>query len=183
MSDWFLGEIRIFSFNRIPAGWHVCDGSAVPVQGNQALFTLLGNTFGGNNVNFNLPNLQGRAMVHMYGTGSGMKPNVGNTGGSIGVTLSQAQTPAHNHDVSAVSGKATTANPTSNLLATSAMGQANPQAPSAPLVYAPQESNPLVALEATTIDSEGSSQPHENRQPYMALVCCIALTGIYPPRP
>ncbi|WP_430397809.1 phage tail protein [Ferrovibrio sp.] len=183
MSDWFLGEIRIFSFNRIPAGWHVCDGSAVPVQGNQALFTLLGNTFGGNNVNFNLPNLQGRAMVHMYGTGSGMQSDLGKTGGSIGVTLSQAQIQPHNHTLAAVSGNATTVNPTSNLLATCALGQANPQAPAAPPVYAPQAGNQPVALESTTIASVGGSQPHENRQPNMALVCCIALTGIYPPRP
>lgn len=162
MADPFLSEIRMMSFNFAPRGWALCNGQLLPISQNQALFALLGTSFGGDGqTNFALPNLQGRVPIHV-----GNGHNLGAAGGSSSVTLTTAQMPTHSHLVSANAANGTTANPTNNLLASYLNG------------YAPVASTTTLAPDELT--SAGGSQPHENRQPFLTISFCIALQGIFP---
>lgn len=164
MSSPYLGEIRMMSFNFAPKGWALCNGQLLPINQNQALFSLLGTSFGGNGtVNFALPNLQGRTPIH---TGNGHV--WGEAAGTASVTLNISQLPQHTHLASAASGPGTTATPTNNLLGDYLNG------------YAP--SGPATTLANDELTTAGSGQPHENRQPYLAINFCIALQGIFPSR-
>ena len=166
MAEPFLSEIRIMSFNFPPKGWALCNGQVMPINQNQALFSLLGTTYGGDGrVNFALPNLQGRVPIS-----SGNGHTLGETAGSSSVTLNQLQLPTHLHPLSA-SNTSTGGgiDPTDNLLGNA--GQAVYTAPQA-----------LTAMLPQCVTSVGESQPHENRMPYLVLNFCIALQGIFPSR-
>jgi microcystin-dependent protein len=159
----FLSEIRIMSFNFAPKGWALCNGQLLPINQNQALFSLLGTTYGGDGrVNFGLPDLQGRAPIHM---GSGH--TLGDRGGQQNHTLSISEIPTHNHQVKA-SSDATggNANPTGRFL-----GGGN---------NAYHSPTNLTTMDPGAVASVGGSQAHENMQPYLVLNLCIALQGIFP---
>jgi microcystin-dependent protein len=162
MAEPFLSEIRIMSFVFPPKGWALCDGQLLPINQNQGLFSLLGTTFGGDGrVNFGLPDLRGRAPIHV---GSGH--TLGERGGEQAHTLSIAELPTHTHSAQANSGNATTPIPGGNLL-----GAANN-------LYAAATN--LVALGPSMIGNVGGSQAHLNMQPFLILSFCIALQGIFP---
>ncbi len=162
MAEPFIAEIRMMSFGFAPRGWALCNGQLLPINQNQALFSLLGTTFGGNGqINFALPNLQGRTPIHV---GSGH--TLGEAAGTATVTLTQQQLPQHVHGATATSAAGTTATPTNNLLASYLNG------------YAPVAA--LTTLAPGSISSIGGSQAHENRQPFLTINFCIALQGIFP---
>src|SRR5947207_6893853 len=166
MAEPFLSEIRMMSFGFAPKGWALCNGQLLPINQNQALFSLLGTTYGGDGrVNFALPNLQGNVPIHV-----GNGHTLGERGGEQAHTLSIAELPTHTHVASGTS-TSTDPNgtniPTGNLLA-SVPGE----------IYAAAGS--LVAMGATTIGNTGGSQAHLNMQPFLTLSFCIALQGIFP---
>jgi microcystin-dependent protein len=162
VSEPFLGEIRIFPLNYAPRRWAMCDGQLMPINQNQALFALLGTTFGGNGqTTFALPNLQGKVPIHA-GAGFGL----GTTGGQYAHTLTQAEMPMHIHALNASSNNADVVSPVDNVLAQSSQ------------LYGPPAQ--LAPLDASSNGNIGGSQAHENRQPYLTLTICIALQGIFP---
>lgn len=166
MAEPFLSEIRIFSFVFAPKGWALCNGQLMPINQNQALFSLLGTTFGGDGrVNFALPDLKGRTPIHV---GSGH--TLGERGGEQAHTLSISEIPTHTHVAQAVNATAGTADPTGAFLAepSSAVGP----------VYGPATG--LVALNPGSVTSVGGSQAHLNMQPFLTLSFGIALQGIFP---
>jgi microcystin-dependent protein len=163
MAEPFLSEIRIMSFGFPPKGWALCDGQLLPINQNQALFSLLGTTYGGDGrVNFGLPNLQGRAPIHM---GSGH--TLGERAGEQAHTLSIAEIPTHTHSVS-VSSSATGGNPNPN---GRFLGGAN---------NAYHAATNLTSLNPATLAPVGGSQAHLNMQPFLVLNFSIALQGIFP---
>jgi microcystin-dependent protein len=175
MADQFVAEIRIFPFNFAPTGWAFCNGQLLPISQNTALFSLLGTFYGGDGKStFALPDLQDAAAL-FWGQGSGLSLyDLGQTGGSQTVTLLTTELPSHVHSVNAkVAGG--TANPTGLVWGTSNAGKV------AALFYAPAAASP-VNLNPGALSIAGSSFPHNNMQPYLALNYCIALQGIFPPR-
>jgi microcystin-dependent protein len=166
MAEPFLSEIRIFSFNFPPKGWAFCNGQLLPINQNQALFALLGTTYGGNGqTTFALPNLQGKAPIH-----SGAGHTLGETGGSSSVTLTQQQMPQHLHFMQGTSQDASGPVPSGGLLA-----KANN-------MYESPNSGNLTTLNPGSVSNVGGSQPHNNLMPYLVLNFCIALQGIFPSR-
>lgn len=163
MATPFLGEIKIVSFGYAPQGWAFCNGQFLPINQNQALFSLLGTMYGGNGqTTFALPDLRGRVAMH-----TDFNDYIqGQIGGSASHTLTTSELPAHSHMVSGMPDAGTTNNPSGVRLAV----QNN--------VYAPAAN--LVGLAPSTVSSVGGSQAHENRQPFLGLQFCIALTGIFP---
>jgi len=168
MAEPFLSEIRIMSFSFPPKGWALCDGQLLPINQNQALFSLLGTTYGGDGrVNFGLPDLRARASIHM---GSGH--TLGERGGEQAHTLSISEIPTHTHVLSASStqpavGAGLTPGPTQILAKTR----------SSFLYASPQK---LAAMPPDAISNTGGSQAHLNMQPFLVLSFCIALQGIFP---
>ena len=160
----FLSEIDIFSFSYAPRGWAQCNGQALPINQNQALFSLLGTNYGGNgSTNFALPNFRGRVPIHQ-----GNGHTLGEAAGSEAVTINIQQLPQHLHLVNISSTDATTDTPANNvILGTSAID-----------LY--RDPTNLVAMNTTLVGSVGGSQAHENRQPFLTLNFCIALQGIFP---
>jgi microcystin-dependent protein len=171
MSEPFLGTIRLVGFNFAPVGWALCQGQALPISQNTALFSLIGTTFGGDGVQtFNLPDLRGRVAVGQ-GQGPGLSPYVqGQTSGQEGVALNSQQAPTHTHTLMAA-GTATTPNPGPSLT----LGTP----PAAVKMYGAGAPSPLAP---SSIGSFGGGTPHENRQPFLALNFIIALEGIFPSR-
>jgi microcystin-dependent protein len=171
MSNPFIGEIRMFGGNFAPAGWAFCDGQLLPISENDALFVLLGTTYGGDGEEtFALPDLRSRVPLHM-GTGSGGTYILGEQSGVEEVTLTSAQIPVHSHPIVASKDLASAPDPLGNVLAQSRTAGVD--------LYI--EGNPNVNLAATTASFIGGSQPHSNIQPYLALSFIISLYGIYPP--
>jgi microcystin-dependent protein len=165
MAEPFLSEIRIMSFGFPPKGWATCDGQLLPINQNQALFSLLGTTYGGDGrVNFGLPNLQGRAAMHM---GSGH--TLGERGGEQAHTLSISEIPTHTHTAQATTATATTNNPTSSVMLAKS---------TAANLYAAASN--LVAMAPNELANVGGSQAHLNMQPFLVLNFSIALQGIFP---
>jgi microcystin-dependent protein len=164
VSEPFTSEVRLFSFNFAPRGWAQCNGQILPISQNQALFSLLGATFGGDGVStFGLPNLQGQTPLHL---GNGYVR--GQRVGEYAHTLQIAEMPAHNHNAFGSPGNASQPVASNAMLATAAN------------VYAaPTNTTPL---QGTTIANAGSSAPHNNMQPYLTINFCIALSGIFPSR-
>ena len=158
----FLSEIDIFGFNFPPKGWAFCNGQLLPINQNQALFSLLGTTYGGDGqTNFALPNIRGRVPIH-----EGNGHTLGEAAGTDAVTITMQQLPQHIHVVSATTTNATTPVPTNNFLASTNNGYAAPAN--------------LTTLLPSSVTNVGGSQAHENRQPFLALNFCIALQGIFP---
>lgn len=163
MAEPFLSEIRIMSFGFAPRSWALCNGQLLPINQNQALFSLLGTTFGGDGrVNFGLPDLRGRTPIHV---GSGH--TLGERGGETAHTLSIAELPTHTHVANATSQASTVNNPNGALFAGT-----NGRPYGAP--------TNLIALNPGTITNVGGSQAHLNMQPFLTLNFCIALQGIFP---
>jgi len=153
-----------------PTGWAECNGQLLSIAQNTALFSLLGTTFGGNGqTNFALPDMRGRSLVHP-GTGPGLTPVVlGQVGGSETVTLTTPQMPSPSHTVTAVSTEGNQNTPTNKLPAdTKALDKE----------YSDAATNTLT--KGTMINPAGGNQPHENRPPYLAVKCYIALQGVFP---
>ncbi len=168
MATPYLGEIRLFSFPDAPSGWAPCNGQILPISGNQALFSLLGTTYGGNGqTTFALPDLQGRVPIHV-----GTANLLGASGGQAAVTLTVAQLPAHQHQAYASANSATAADPGNAYWAAS--GQPG---------YAPPGSGGGISLDPGAIQPVGAGQAHQNMAPYLTLTFCIATTGVFPPRP
>lgn len=165
-SDPFISEIQIFAFDFAPRGWARCNGQLLPINQNQALFSLLGTTYGGNGqTNFALPNLQGRVPMHI---GGGLVQ--GQTGGEANHTLTIAEMPVHTHQVSGTSATVSQPSPGGNLWANGAQGKS----------YTNAAANGT--MNAGSIGNTGGGQPHENMSPYLTLNICIALQGIFPSR-
>jgi len=170
MSEPFLSEIKIMSFNFPPKGWALCNGQFLPINQNQALFALLGTTYGGNGqTTFALPNLRGRIPIHM---GSGH--TLGEMAGSSAVTVNIQQMPAHNHFLTG-STRSDRTIPNTNVTDPTNALFADTQA----LIYNAASDN-FTTLLPSVIGNFGGSQPHENRQPFLVLNFCIALQGIFP---
>jgi microcystin-dependent protein len=166
MAEPFLSEIRIMSFNFAPKGWAMCNGQSMPINQNQALFSLLGTTFGGNGqTTFNLPNNQGRTPIHV-----GNGHTVGEQGGEQNHTLLVSEMPSHVHGLSGTSVAASTNIPD----VTSQWADTSPNK-----AYNGSGQN-LGAMNAAILSNSGGSQAHINMQPYLTLNFCIALQGIFP---
>jgi microcystin-dependent protein len=160
-----MSEVKIISWNFAPKGWAFCNGQFMSINQNQALFSLLGTTYGGNGqTTFALPDLRGRASLHQ---GQGFL--MGNTGGEEFHTLTWSEMPAHMHLMSALTEVGTTTAPGGNWLARSATEPYR------------AFSNPTT-MHPASITNYGSSQPHENRQPFLVLNFVIALVGVFPSR-
>jgi microcystin-dependent protein len=163
VSEPFLSEIRIMAFNFAPRGWALCNGQILQISQNQALFSLLGKTYGGDGkTTFGLPNLQGRTANH---TASGFA--LGQAGGEQAHTLSVTESPSHTH-----AAYASTSAADSPIAAENYLGAADN-------TYGPLGKD-LTAIVPSTVGSAGGGQPHNNMQPYLVLNFCIALQGVYP---
>src|SRR4051812_4883422 len=163
MAEPFLSEIRIMSFGFAPKGWALCNGQLLPINQNQALFSLLGTTYGGDGrVNFALPDLRSRVPIHV---GSGH--TLGERGGEQAHTLSISELPTHTHvaNASSATSNASPPSPTNNILAAS-----NP-------ATAYNSPTSLVSLNPATLANVGGNQAHLNMQPFLTLSFCIALQG------
>ncbi len=169
MSEPFIGEIRLFAGLFAPVGWAFCDGSPLAIADNDALFSLIGTTYGGDGQEtFNLPDLRGRVPVHQ-GSGPGLSSYVaGQTGGVESVALTTSQLPAHTHASTASTAAGASANPQGNVVASS---------PSVTMFIADA---PSLALAPSAVTPAGGSQPHENRMPFIAVNYIISLFGIFP---
>ena len=165
MAEPFLSEIRIFSFGFAPKGWALCNGQLLPINQNQALFSLLGTTFGGDGrVNFGLPNLQGKVPIHV-----GNGHTLGEKGGEAAHTVTISELPTHVHTANAANVAPTAGNPSNARVLSQSKGA---------FLYAAASN--LTAMAANTLGNVGGSQAHENEQPYLTLNFSIALQGIFP---
>lgn len=187
--DAFIGEIRPFAFNYVPQGWLECNGQSLPVSQNAALYSIIGNTYGGDTTSFNLPDLRGHAAV-----GAGDAPTLsawklGEAAGVESVTLSANQIPGHNHNVviqriSAANAPGnTTSAPVANQSWLSRPVQTSGTPTTAASFSLASGGVPDTMLYPTTVGVTGGGQAHENRQPYLALLYCICTDGTYPPHP
>jgi microcystin-dependent protein len=170
MSNPYVGEIRMFGGNFAPAGWAFCNGQPLPISENETLFNLIGTTYGGDGEEtFNLPDLQGRIPIH-----AGQGPNItqnyqlGEKSGTEQVTLTVAQIPNHNHALMASNDPGNATGPGGNLLSN----------PFNTFPYFPAAGS--LQLNAATLQPAGSSQPHDNMMPFLAISYIISLFGIFP---
>src|SRR5215469_5462331 len=162
MSEPFLGELKIISWNFPPKGWAFCNGTLLPINQNQALFSILGTTYGGDGrTTFGLPNLQGRTPMHI---GNGIV--LGEMGGETQHTLNISELPAHTHVPNATSTTSNSATPGGNTWGNARM--------------ASYSASPNNAMSPSAVGVTGGNQPHENMQPYLVLNIIIALQGIFP---
>ena len=163
MAEPFLSEIRIFSFGFAPKGWATCDGQLLPINQNQALFSLLGTTFGGNGqTTFALPDLRARAPIHV-----GSEHTLGERGGEQAHALSISEIPTHTHVMNASSTPGNAAIPTGTVLGS-------------PLNLSYRPPDALTSFAPSTVANVGGSQAHLNMQPFLTLNFSIALQGIFP---
>jgi microcystin-dependent protein len=165
MSEPYIGQLLLASFNFAPTGFAGCNGQLLAINSNQALFSLLGTTYGGNGINnFGLPNLQGRTPVSV---GSGIVQ--GRVAGEELHTLIQIEVPQHSHAIQGAAGGASLTTVSGSLLAGGGTG-----------IFTGPSS--LTPLNSGVLSNYGGSQPHENRQPFLVMNWCIALQGIFPTR-
>ena len=164
MSSPFIGEIRMFGGNFAPVGWAFCNGAIIPIDQNDALFNLIGTTYGGDGqTTFALPNLQSRVPIHV---GPGFA--LGQSGGAETVTLTTSQIPAHSHVPLCNSSPGNQASPANGLWA----------APSSGTIYG--NVAPSTSLDAAAIGSTGGSQPHDNMVPFLVINFILSLFGVFP---
>jgi microcystin-dependent protein len=174
MATPFLGEIRAFSFPYAPTGWALCNGQTMQISQAQALFALLGTTYGGDGIRtFALPNLQGRVAISF----DAANPQ-GQTSGQEAVTLTTAQLPVHTHVVNAAANGAANANNVPGPSVIPGSGSTNQSGNPAVSIY----SNTAPNLALAPLAANGAGQAHENRMPSLVLSYCIALQGIFPSR-
>lgn len=170
--DPFIGELMLFAGNFAPNGWALCWGQLLPISSNTALFSILGTTYGGNGqTTFGLPDLRGRVPIGA-GQGPGLPSfSLGELAGEAAHTLNQNELPPHSHGIASTNANGTLVNPSGAFLA---------RDPSGSPAYGATSSgsmNPGMVLPA------GAGVPHNNMPPYLALNWCIALQGVFPPRP
>lgn len=167
MAEPFLSEIRMVSFNFAPKGWALANGQFLPINQNQALFALLGTTYGGNGqTTFALPDFRGRVPIH-FGAHT-----LGETGGQESHTVTNQEMPQHIHFVTAIdNNSANNNNPIGNYLSNTLPNN----------FYSNSAGSPVV-MNPTTVSNTGGSQPHNNMQPYLTINFIIALQGIFPSR-
>ena len=176
MSGFYIGQISTFGFAFAPRYWAQCNGQLLAIAQNQALFSLLGTTYGGNGqTTFALPDLRGRTpMGYASSAGGGSDPStpyvLGQVGGTETVTLVSTQIPAHLHSAAGTTSNGTVRNPNNAIYANTTAS-----------LHAPNTGG-LVPLNPATVASSGSTQPHTNLQPYQTINFCIALQGIFPSR-
>lgn len=174
--DQYIGEIRLLPYTFAPDGWQDCDGSLLSISDNDALFALIGTTYGGDGQNtFAVPDLRGRVPVHA-GTGPGLSTyTLGQMAGSENVTLIAGQLGAHSHPVTITNAQDTTGTPAPGV---------EPGAVNGDVLYTGDiaGSNAL-PLAGTMIAPAGGNQPHDNTMPTLTVRFCIALSGVYPPQP
>jgi microcystin-dependent protein len=170
MADPFIGEITMFGGNFAPRNWAFCDGQLLSIAQNQALFALLGTTYGGDGrTTFGLPDLRGRIPIHV-GSGPGLSGRSwGQRGGQETVTLATQQLPSHQHIQQGTDSDATSADPTDGLAAKAQNVTYN-------------SSGSPADMNAASVQAAGGSQPHDNMQPYLCVNFVIALFGIFPSR-
>lgn len=182
MADSYLGEIRMFGFNFPPREWGFCNGGFLSIGQNTALFAIIGTTYGGDGrTSMALPNLQGRAPMG-FGHGPGLTPRFqGYYGGVPGVYLNHLELPAHNHIAytkftTNIAARVDTA--TNNYLSR------NGPTPDSTIrvFYKTPPGAGQEAMDDTTLANAGGNQPHENRQPYLAVNFCLSLAGFFPSR-
>ncbi len=175
MSEFFIGQIMMAGFNFAPKFWALANGQLLPINQNQALFSLLGTQYGGNGTtNFALPDLRSRTPI---GYASSVDPSwqppsvqIGQASGVENVTLLSTNLPAHSHQLNATSSNGTTRNPNNAIYASSGVSLFGPS------------NGPAVPLNPATVSPSGGNQPHPNLQPYSVINFCIALSGIFPSR-
>ncbi|SEW48651.1 Microcystin-dependent protein [Chryseobacterium wanjuense] len=170
-SDPYLGQIAFVPYNFVPKNWAACNGQLLSIAQNQALFSLLGTTYGGNGTTtFALPDMRGRVLVHEgQAPGGATNYTMGQTGGAESVTLLVTQMPAHSHTVNAVTAEGNQNTPTNNLPAdTKGLDKE----------YSDATAN--TTMKSTMVNPTGGTQPHENRPPFVTLKCIISLVGVYP---
>ena len=171
MSDPYLGQITLTALSFAPKGYAMCNGQLMPIAQYQALFSLLGTTYGGNGVTtFQLPDLRGRTPIGIGQSASGSNYVPGQLGGTEGVTLQAGQIPPHTHTTSYSSANAGARNPATGLFGVTSAN-----------LYAPSNGT-QVPLGPQTVTTPNADQPHSNMQPYTVLNFCIALAGIFPSR-
>jgi microcystin-dependent protein len=169
MAEPLLGEIRTFAFGFTPNGWAPCEGQLLPINQNQALFALLGTTYGGDGqTTFALPDLRGRVVVGAGTAEDGAVFPAGDRGGAAAHRLSSAEMPRHRHRARASRGPGSVEAPDGAVWA------------GGPRRFAPDGAE---GLDEAAIDAAGGNRPHSSMQPYLALNTCIALLGEFPPRP
>lgn len=170
--DPYVGEIRLVAFNFAPVGWLLCQGQTLPISGYDVLYALLGTTYGGDGqTTFNLPDLRGRAALHMGNSATGGSYSLGQLGGVEQVTLTPAQLPAHTHTVAANSTieAASSGNSPAGML----FGAATE-------VKQYETSSNGVTGTLLSATNTGSGQPHENRMPFLTVNYIISTAGIFP---
>ena len=166
MSEPFLGEIKIISWNYAPPGWAMCNGQFLPINQNQALFSLLGTMYGGNGqTTFALPDFRAKVPMHVSAGHT-----QGEAAGQSAHTVTMSEMPAHTHFLQGTNNIGTTQNPGSGVILSKSVANS----------FGPGTN--LVTMNAGSITNTGGSQPHENRQPFLALNFMIALQGIFPSR-
>jgi microcystin-dependent protein len=171
MSQPYIGEIRMFAGSFAPLGWAFCDGSVLPISENEALFVLIGTTYGGDGQEtFALPDLRGRVPVHQGTSPAGTPRIVGESAGVEAVTLTQAQLPPHSHHPAASTQPGTSDDPTGRVWAAAADGTTR--------LYATAAVD--TAMGAGSVGSTGGSQPHDNLMPFLGVSFIISLFGIFP---
>jgi microcystin-dependent protein len=167
MSEPFLGEIKIISWNYPPKGWAFCNGQFLPINQNQPLFALLGTMYGGNGqTTFALPDFRGKIPMHVANNAH----TQGETAGQYAHTLTMQEMPMHTHFLQATNNVGTSPNPDSTVILSKSVANS----------YGPATN--LVAMNPAIVGNVGGSQPHQNSQPYLVLNFIIALQGIFPSR-
>lgn len=178
MSQPYVGQIMMFGGNFAPQGWALCQGQLMPISENDTLFNLIGTTYGGDGQEtFGLPDLQGRAPLHM-GQGSGLSfYNIGQNGGVETVTLTTQQIPIHNHFATAANAAGNSKTPQGTILSNEGGADADKVS-----IYAPWDVDPanMTTLLPGTVGLTGGSQPHTNLQPLLVINFIISLFGVYP---
>ncbi len=174
MTDQFVAEIRIFPFNFAPSGWALCNGQLLPITQNTALFSLLGNFYGGDGSStFALPDLRGRVAVQQ-GQGQGLALyDLGQTGGVESITLLQSEMPVHTHSLRANPQLGDSPSPAANR-AIARLGSIN--------VYQTTSNASLTNMAPQSLPPAGEDLPHNNLRPYLTMNYCIALQGEFPSR-
>jgi microcystin-dependent protein len=169
MAQPYIGEIRMFAGNFAPNGWMFCEGATLPISENEALFQLIGTTYGGDGEEtFNLPNLASRVPIHMGTSPDGTTYQIGEMAGTEQETLSTQQIPQHTHALTASQAQAADQTPAGAVLAQSTVAD----------MYIAD--SPDATLAPSSVQPQGGSQPHENTQPFLCINFIISLFGIFP---